>query len=109
MAWFTEVDLEELAGDRSFYRGQGYVDAVGSVLDVPNGVVATVQGTHSYRVKLYDNAGDLDGECSCPYGEDGNFCKHCVAVGLRVLQGGGAAKNGGRPGGPGRMWTFGRF
>lgn len=22
------------------------------------------------------------GECSCPYGEDGNFCKHCVAVGL---------------------------
>jgi hypothetical protein len=28
MAWFTESDLEELAGGRSFGRGLGYVEAV---------------------------------------------------------------------------------
>jgi hypothetical protein len=85
MAWFTEVDLEDLAGGRSFSRGQGYVEAVSNLRDLPNGVVATVQGTDPYQVRLYDANGELEGECSCPYGEDGNFCKHSVAVGLRLL------------------------
>ncbi|WP_248963892.1 SWIM zinc finger family protein [Sphaerisporangium perillae] len=30
-------------------------------------------------------ATELDGQCSCPYGADGMFCKHCVAVGLAWL------------------------
>lgn len=89
MAWFTKSDLEDLAGSRSFARGQGYLTEVTNLRSVPNGVVATVQGTDSYRVRLYDTDGELDGECSCPYGEQGNFCKHCVAVGLRVLRGDG--------------------
>jgi hypothetical protein len=85
MAWFTEVDLEELAGGRSFGRGRGYVEAVTNVRDLPNGVVATVHGSDAYQVRLFDTDGELDGECDCPYGEQGNFCKHCVAVGLRLL------------------------
>ncbi|WP_432973615.1 SWIM zinc finger family protein [Dactylosporangium sp. CA-233914] len=85
MAWFTEVDLEDLAGGRSFSRGQGYVEAVSNLRDLPDGVVATVRGTDPYQVRLYDTDGGLDGECNCPYGEEGNFCKHCVAVGLRLL------------------------
>ena len=85
MAWFTEVDLEELAGGRSFGRGRGYVEVVTNVRDLPNGVVATVHGSDAYQVRLYDTDGELDGECDCPYGEQGNFCKHCVAVGLRLL------------------------
>jgi uncharacterized Zn finger protein len=85
MAWFTEVDLEALADSRSFGRGRAYIDAVTNVRDLPNGVVATVHGSDAYQVRLYDTDGELDGECDCPYGEQGNFCKHCVAVGLRLL------------------------
>jgi hypothetical protein len=85
VAWFTKVDLEELAGSRSFSRGLGYVEAVVNIRDLPNGVVATVHGSDEYQVRLYDTGGVLDGECDCPYGEEDNFCKHCVAVGLRLL------------------------
>jgi uncharacterized Zn finger protein len=98
MAWFTKVDLEELAGSRSFSRGLGYVEAVVNIRDLPNGVVATVHGSDEYQVRLYDTGGDLYGECDCPYGEEGNFCKHCVAVGLRLLDRSGvtgAASTGG--------------
>lgn len=98
MAWFTRVDLEELAGSRSFDRGLGYVEAVVNIRDLPNGVVATVHGTDEYQVRLYDTGGDLDGECDCPYGEEGNFCKHCVAVGLRLLNRSGVTGAAG-PGG----------
>lgn len=86
MAWFTEGDLEDLAGGRSFGRGLEYVEAVVNIRDLPNGVVATVHGSDAYQVRLYDTDGELDGECDCPYGEEGNFCKHCVAVGLRLLR-----------------------
>ena len=98
MAWFTEVDLEDLAGSRSFGRGVGYLEAVVNIRDLPNGVVATVHGSDAYQVRLYDTDGELDGECDCPYGEEGNFCKHCVAVGLRLLHRSsvtGAASTGG--------------
>ncbi|SDS11189.1 SWIM zinc finger family protein [Actinoplanes derwentensis] len=86
MAWFTEVDLQELAGSRSFGRGLEYLEAVVNLRDLPDGVVATVHGSDVYQVRLFDADGELDGECDCPYGEQGNFCKHCVAVGLRLLQ-----------------------
>jgi len=48
-------------------------------------VVATVQGTESYRVLLTWSAAGLTGECSCPFGQEGEFCKHCVAVGLVII------------------------
>ncbi len=85
MAWFTESDLRRLAGERSFDRGLGYRDAVGSIAQLPDGVVASVAGTDSYRVRLRDFDGRLGGDCSCPYGREGAFCKHCVVVGLRIL------------------------
>nr|MDT0663480.1 SWIM zinc finger family protein [Micromonospora sp. DSM 115978] len=94
MAWFAEDDLEDLAGERSFSRGRGYVEAVSNLRDLPDGVVATVSGTDRYQVRLYDADGELDGDCSCPYGEEGNFCKHCVAVGLRLLARGRATTAG---------------
>lgn len=28
----------------------------------------------------------LAGDCSCPFGQEGNFCKHCVATGLAALK-----------------------
>jgi uncharacterized Zn finger protein len=87
VVWFTEDELNELATGRSYERGLGYVDAVGDIADLPDGVVATVHGSMTYRVRLTGvDGGELVGECSCPYGRDGAFCKHCVAVGLCLLR-----------------------
>lgn len=86
MAWFTDTGLRRLAGERSYSRGLDYVEFVSDLGEVPGGVTATVRGTGRYRVRLAGREdGDLDGTCSCPYGQEGHFCKHCVAVGLRLL------------------------
>ncbi|MDW4910657.1 hypothetical protein RB628_36380 [Streptomyces sp. ADMS] len=84
---FGEDDLRTLAGVRSFERGLGYLDAV-TGLEVGEGsVTAVVHGTDIYEVEL-SLGGDtgISGWCDCPYGQEGNFCKHCVAVGLTVLR-----------------------
>jgi tetratricopeptide (TPR) repeat protein len=99
VAWFSDADLRELAGARSYERGAAYLDAVAAVDEVPGGVVATVHGTETYQVRLRDHGG-LTGDCSCPYGQDGAFCKHCVAVGLTLLAGpdqAAAEPSAGRP------------
>ncbi|MFD0265438.1 SWIM zinc finger domain-containing protein [Streptomyces sp. NPDC127106] len=84
---FTEEDLRRLAGARSFERGLGYLAAV-SRLEIGDGAItATVDGTGAYEVELTEDADSgLTGWCDCPYGQEGNFCKHCVAVGLTVLR-----------------------
>jgi uncharacterized Zn finger protein len=46
-----------------------------------------VQGTTPYAVKLWRDGKDLGYSCTCPRGDDGECCKHCVAVGLAVLAG----------------------
>jgi uncharacterized Zn finger protein len=84
-AWFTEDDLHEAAGGQSFQRGRDYVDAVADVAPTALGVRASVRGMDSYEVWLGRDGDRLVGECSCPFGADGNFCKHCVAVGLVLL------------------------
>ncbi len=84
---FDEDDLRALAGARSFERGLGYLDAV-SGLEVGEGsVTAVVHGTDVYEVELVLGGGEgISGWCDCPHGQEGNFCKHCVAVGLTVLR-----------------------
>ncbi|WP_435271171.1 SWIM zinc finger family protein [Streptomyces sp. 1222.5] len=84
---FGEGDLRALAGTRSFERGLGYLDAV-SGLEVGEGsVTAVVHGTDVYEVELtLDGDEGVSGWCDCPHGQEGNFCKHCVAVGLTVLR-----------------------
>ncbi|MDO0911777.1 hypothetical protein QQM39_13230 [Streptomyces sp. DT2A-34] len=86
MRGLTEANLKTLAGARSFERARGYLDAVSGV-DVGDGwVTASVHGTERYEVELtLDGPGGLSGECDCPYGLEGNFCKHLVALGLTVL------------------------
>jgi uncharacterized Zn finger protein len=85
MVWFDDKDLRRLAGAKSYERGVRYVGQVGDLDELPDGVVGTVHGTEPYRVRLRDRGGSLDGDCTCPYGQDGAFCKHCVAVGLVLL------------------------
>ncbi|MDR2987598.1 MAG: SWIM zinc finger family protein, partial [Nocardiopsaceae bacterium] len=86
----TEADLRSAAGERSFERGTGYLRAVSGIEAVGNQVVATVSGSSDYLVVLTmpDKAAGtrLRGECGCPYGQEGFFCKHCVAVGLALLR-----------------------
>lgn len=88
-AAFTEDDLVRLAGTRSYTRGQGYTGAVTRLRRDGDGTVtALVSGTEVYEVALWLTGEDgPDGECDCPYGRQGHFCKHCVAVGLVLLDG----------------------
>ncbi|MBP2047975.1 putative Zn finger protein [Streptomyces griseochromogenes] len=83
---FDEDDLRALAGPRSFGRGQNYPAAVTAVEVGDGWITATVHGTDAYQVELaLDGPDGVAGECDCPYGMEGNFCKHLVALGLTVL------------------------
>lgn len=86
---FSEDDLRHAAGPVSYARGVEYIHRVEELTVAGTWVTATVRGTEMYRVGLSfdDNrAGGLRGDCSCPFGTEGNFCKHCVATGLVALQ-----------------------
>lgn len=83
-AW-TRQEIERWADPQSFLRGLAYqhqgrveLEAEGSGV-----VTATVRGSMPYRVELR-RAPKVAWSCSCPVGEDGGFCKHCVAVALQV-------------------------
>jgi len=84
---FGEDELRALAGTRSFERGLGYLDAVSGLEVGAASVTARVDGTDAYEVELtLGEATGISGWCDCPYGQEGNFCKHCVAVALTVLR-----------------------
>jgi SWIM zinc finger len=85
MVWFEDADLRRLAGGASYRRGLGYVQAISELDELPGAVLATVHGSGAYEVRLSDRDGVLAGACTCPVGQDGAFCKHCVAVGLALL------------------------
>jgi uncharacterized Zn finger protein len=84
---FGQLDLWRLAGKSSYERGEGYVEAVVDLRPTADGVRATVHGYEPYRVSLSWADGRLVGDCSCPYGAEGAFCEHCVAVGLNWIDG----------------------
>ncbi|SRR6266567_6872457 len=83
---FTEADIRLAAGARSFERGLEYLDAVQDLRISDGEVTASVYGNSEYTVCLIIGDQRLSGGCTCPYGQDGFFCKHCVAVGLSVLE-----------------------
>lgn len=85
----TRKALQDLAGTVTFKRGEEYFanEAVSRLRIAEEKVSARVEGSDTYHVELWNDDGDLDYECSCPQGDEGNFCKHCVAVGLAWLAG----------------------
>ncbi|ATE56947.1 SWIM zinc finger family protein [Actinosynnema pretiosum] len=86
MATLTPALLRHRAGHKSYWRGLAYRDAVVSVVHHPRHVTGVVRGSSEYSITLtWDAEGNLRGTCACPYGEQGFFCKHCVAVGLVLL------------------------
>jgi hypothetical protein len=91
---FTEDDLRRAAGPASYARGVGYLDLVEELAIAGPWVTAIVHGTDVYQVRLKfddERGGGLRGDCSCPFGAEGNFCKHCVATGLAALRSGSPA------------------
>jgi uncharacterized Zn finger protein len=82
VAGFTKEDVLALAGDKSFERGIEYIRAVTDLETDGEAVYATVQGNDLYAVELDVGPRGLSGSCDCPWGQEGNFCKHCVAVAL---------------------------
>lgn len=81
--------LRTLAGVRSYGRGEEYFASkrVRSLAEHEGTITAKVMGTYEYHVRL-DISGDfLQYSCSCPIGRQGDFCKHCVAVGLARIAG----------------------
>jgi hypothetical protein len=88
---FTDADVRAAAGQQSFERGLSYLNAVTSLEVFGSQVVASVRGSADYLVVLTlgdETAGGARprAECGCPYGQEGFFCKHCVAVALTLLR-----------------------
>jgi uncharacterized Zn finger protein len=79
--------LRRMAGSRAFDRGEDYVAnaQVGAITERDGTLNAKVNGTQTYRVKLWREGDALDYSCNCPVGRDGAFCKHGVALGLAWL------------------------
>jgi uncharacterized Zn finger protein len=78
---YSVNDILTLAGRASYDRGVDYIDNVADMVVNGNLVTAAVSGRDVYDVTLNLRHG-LAGDCDCPWGEEGNFCKHCVAVAL---------------------------
>ncbi len=87
--------LRRMAGARSYARGEEYFasERVRSLAERGATLAAKVLGTREYRVKLWVKHGEFDYSCTCPVGADGEFCKHCVAVGLAWLDRGHPEKS----------------
>jgi uncharacterized Zn finger protein len=79
-----------MAGSVYFERGQGYATTrqVKQLKITSNELSAVVTGTSPYRVRIWVDEGGLSHSCSCPLGDSGEFCKHCVASALVWLRAG---------------------
>lgn len=93
--------LREMARDVTYARGHAYAQE-GRVaeLSMQDGVLtARVQGSETYRVRLFRQGTRLDFDCTCPVGNELRFCKHCVAAGLAWLMAQGTPVDGDGPAG----------
>jgi uncharacterized Zn finger protein len=80
--------LERMTGSAYYSRGNAYFsDGRVSWFDLAEDdrITARVKGTRNYEVRFWQEDGGLGYDCDCPVGQDGEFCKHCVALGLAWL------------------------
>ena len=67
------------------YYEEGYVT---SLEQTSTGYTAVVEGTEDYDVEIEirdDRVYDMT--CTCPYAEEGNYCKHVAAVLYEIEEG----------------------
>lgn len=86
----SERALLEVAGDRSYARGEDYVRYVRGLRITAEKAYASVQAKRVYAVELDWSGPQPDGFCTCPHAGNGHFCKHLVAVGLAAIDSGAA-------------------
>lgn len=81
--------LKQMAGPVYFERGERYFNSrlVKGLVEFEDEdrITAWVRGTKKYDVNLRIEYSGLSHSCTCPLGQNGEFCKHCVAVGLEWL------------------------
>lgn len=84
----TRAMLRQATNSRYFERGEGYFDAglVHALKQKDGKVYATVDGSHPYCTTLWVADGTVEGTCTCPLGQDHEFCKHLVATGLTWIE-----------------------
>lgn len=89
MTLLAPAAVTKIAGPRSYARGLAYHadDRVELRSIDDTRAEAMVRGTMPYNVALWVEDGQLAWSCSCPVGEDGDLCKHCVAVACAVVEG----------------------
>ena len=82
----TDALLLDLAGERSFERGEDYYHrrAVEELSIRSDHIIAHVQGGEAYVVQLVYNQDGLQGSCDCPASDGVYFCKHCVAAAMEL-------------------------
>jgi uncharacterized Zn finger protein len=82
----SETQLRTLAGSQSYARGLAYFQrGAVSNLNFDRGVLrAIVSGSRQYNVEVSIKASQIEYDCTCPYAEEENFCKHCVAAVLAL-------------------------
>lgn len=87
----SRSEVADLAGPEVYARGVGYYRQGRVEPQAGDGgrYRATVRGTVPYTVELWVDDGQAQWSCTCPFAEDGSFCKHAVAVAL-TLDGGAA-------------------
>jgi uncharacterized Zn finger protein len=85
----SEAEIRNHAGKSSFEKGKTYFNQgkVSSLINDKSKLTAKVKGSQVYTVKLWktSNQNILNYQCSCPFGREGNFCKHLVSAGLAFL------------------------
>jgi hypothetical protein len=84
----SKRELLEVAGDRSYARGEDYVRYVRGLRATAARAYASVQAKQIYTVELEWSGPQPGGFCTCLHAADGHFCKHLVAVGLAVIDSG---------------------
>lgn len=87
MKEINQTTLIDLAGKAAYQRGEAYY-ANGRVCELrinDNTIIAEVEGTEIYRVKLIQTLKVFEGSCDCPASDNFDFCKHCVATGLKYI------------------------
>lgn len=86
-ALITPGRLLAMAREVTYARGAEYVrDGRVHDLAIVDGILtARVDGTETYRVRLFKQGEGLEFDCTCPVGNELRFCKHCVAAGLAWL------------------------
>ena len=86
-AFLSPQRLRELAGPKVYARGEKYADggAVRLHEHTRDEAIGEVMGSQPYRVGLRLTPKGLVAECTCPAMSDYGFCKHAVALGLRLI------------------------